>query len=336
MHDVARHAGVSLKTVSRVVNDEGGVSPAFIKRVETAVAALGYRPDEHARRLRRAASHSGTIGFVLVDVANPFFSSILRGIEDVARGCDYLVLAGSTDGSPARERQLVERFIDRRVDGLIVVPSGPGDDLLRAEIERGSAVVLLDLEIDVGHPVDLVRSDHYQGAKTATTHLLDAGHRNIAYMGDDPSIMSAGHRLTGFRDAMAAAGVEVDEERVIAAEHTVDEWHDVAMEFFRSNQGTTAIFTAQNFVTMGVVSALHDLDVHHSVALVGFDDIEFAEVLEPGITVIPQMPRELGRRAAELLFTQIDGGGRQRSQIIIDHPLIKRGSGEIPPPPEAN
>jgi LacI family transcriptional regulator len=331
MHDVAREAGVSLKTVSRVVNDEGGVSPEFTNRVEAAITELGYRPDDRARRLRQAASRTGTIGFVLVDVANPFFSSILRGIEEVARARDYLVLAGSTDGSPARERQLVERFIGRRVDGLIVVPSAGGDDLLRAEIKRGSPVVLLDLEIESAEPVDLVRSDHYGGAKAATEHLLELGHRDIAYMGDDPDIMSARHRLKGFRDAMAEAGIEVHESRVFAGTHTDAQWRFMAGQFFGTDTQTTAVFTAQNLVTMGVVTALHDLGLQHSVAVVGFDEIAFGEVIEPGITVIPQQPRELGRRAAELLFDQIDGSDRPRAQIVIDHELIQRGSGEILP-----
>lgn len=333
MHDVAREAGVSLKTVSRVVNGEGGVSPGFVARVETAIAELGYRPDDRARRLRRSASRTGTIGFVLVDVANPFFSALLRGIEEVARNRDYLVLAGSTDGSDTRESLLVERFIDRRVDGLIVVPSGRGDALLHAEIDRGSPVVLLDLEIETGHAVDLVRSDHFGGARRATEHLLNHGHREIAFMGDDVGIMSARHRLAGFRGAMAAAGIEVPEDRIISGTHTETEWCDIAADFFRTHPEVTALFTAQNFVTVGAVSALHELGLQHSIALVGFDDVQFAGVVEPAISVIPQNPKDLGKKAAELLFSRIDGSGAPHTQMVIDHSLIERGSGEIPPQP---
>ncbi len=331
MHDVARRAGVSLKTVSRVVNGEGGVSPDFTRRVEAAVAELDYRPDDRARRLRQSAARTGTIGFVLADVANPFFSSILRGIEEVASARDYLVLAGSTDGSPTRERQLVERFIGRRVDGMVVIPSGGGDDLLRAEIERGSPVVLVDLDIEFEQSVDLVRSDHYGGARTATEHLLGHGHRNIAYLGDNPDIMSARHRLRGFADAMAAAGVEVPDHRILAGSHTDADWRVIGTDLLRSDSHITAVFTAQNLVTMGVVTALHDLGLQHEIAVVGFDDIDFAEVVEPAISVIPQKPKELGRQAAELLFGQIDGGSQPRQQIIVGHPLIERGSGEIAP-----
>lgn len=331
MLDVAERAGVSLKTVSRVVNDEGGVSPTFTAQVTEAIVELGYRPDDRARRLRQSASQTGTIGFVLVDVANPFFSSALRGIEEVARARDCLVLAGSTDGSADRERLLVERLIDRRVDGLIVVPSGLGHDLLRAEVDRGSAVVLLDLDIETDSSVDLVRSDHYGGAKAAAEHLLKHGHRDIAYMGDDLAIMSARHRLDGFRAALTAAGIGLPDERILTGSHTGREWQKLATDFLRSAPEITAVFTAQNFVTIGAVSALHDLGLQHTIALVGFDDVDLADIVEPGITVVPQDPHELGTQAAELLFSRIDGSTEPRTRIVIEHSLIERGSGEIRP-----
>src|SRR5688572_1091770 len=124
LRDVAEHAGVSFKTVSRVVNDEGGVSPELSVRVESAIAQLGYRPDSRARHPRQGAAQTGTVGFLLSDVGNPFFSAILRGIDDVARERGALVLTGSTDGDRDRESQLVDAFVSRRVDGLIVVPTG--------------------------------------------------------------------------------------------------------------------------------------------------------------------------------------------------------------------
>lgn len=331
MVDVAHRAGVSLKTVSRVVNGEDGVSGELVARVADAVAALGYRPDDRARRLRRAESRTGTIGFVLVDVANPFFSSTLRGIEDVARSRHCLVLAGSTDGSEMRERQLVEAFIDRRLDGLIVVPSGRGLGALAAEIELGTPVVILDLEMDTDVALDLVRSDHYGGAAAATRHLLANGHRDIAYMGDDRSIFSARLRLDAFRDVMRSEGLDLSDGRIVLGSHSVDEWCELALAVFGAPSRPTAVFTGQNFVTMGAVRALHELGLQHRVAMVGFDEIDMAESLDPGITVIPQDPRDLGRRAAELLFDRIAGDDRPPTRDIVVHPLIERGSGEIRP-----
>ncbi|HUP17949.1 MAG TPA: LacI family DNA-binding transcriptional regulator [Acidimicrobiia bacterium] len=331
MLDVARQAGVSLKTVSRVVNREDGVSADLAARVESAVASLSYRPDDRARRLRRYANHTGSIGFVLVDVANPFFSAILRGIEEEARNRDCLVLAGSTDGSEERERQLIEAFIDRRVDGLILVPSGEGLGPLRDEIDRGTPVVVVDLELAGDQPVDLVRSDHYGGGVAATRHLIDHGHTEIAYLGDDPSIFSARLRLDGFRHAMKSAGLKAPPSREVFGSHSAEEWRPIALNLFSTDPAPTAVFTAQNFATIGAVHALHDLGLQHKVALVGFDDVDLAGAVDPGLTVVPQEPRQLGRRAAELLFERIDGLDHPRRNEIIDHRLVRRGSGEIRP-----
>jgi LacI family transcriptional regulator len=267
----------------------------------------------------------------LVDVANPFFSAILRGIEEEARNRDCLVLAGSTDGSEVRERQLIEAFIDRRVDGLILVPSGQGLGPLRTEIDRGTPVVVVDLELAGDQPVDLVRSDHYGGSVAATRHLIDHGHTEIAYIGDHPSIFSARLRLEGFRHAMESAGLIAPPHHQIFGSHSAEEWRPIALNLFRTDSSLTAVFAAQNFATIGAVHALHDLGLQHKVALVGFDDVDLAGAVDPGLTVVPQEPRQLGRRAAELLFERIDGLDHPRRSEIIDHHLILRGSGEIRP-----
>jgi LacI family transcriptional regulator len=340
MRDVAERAGVSFKTVSRVVNDEGGVSDVLVDRVAQAIAALGYRPDDRARHLRQTASRTGAIGFVLVDVANTFFSSILRGIEEVARKNDYLVLAGSTEGLREREDQLVEAFVARRVDGLIVVPSGPGAGPLKAELDRGTPVVLLDLEAE-GLDADLVRSDHRGGALLATQHLLAHGHRDVAFFGDDPTIFSAGLRLQGYREAMRQADLEVVDRRIVHGRHTSDAWRYIIRDYLIENgpienglvggDRPTALFTAQNLITVGATQALHDLELHETIAHIGFDDIELADVVRPGITVVPQHPRDLGRRAAERLFARIDGLDEPPTHQVIGATVVERGSGEIPP-----
>ena len=329
MRDVAERAGVSFKTVSRVVNAEAGVSDDLLVRVEEAIAELGYRPDDRARHLRQGGTRTGAIGFVLVDVANPFFSSILRCIEEVARHHGYLVLAGSSDGLQEREDQLVEAFVARRVDGLIVVSSGSGNGPLRHELERHTPLVFLDLE-PADLTVDLVRSDHYGGAVLATRHLLAHGHRDIAFFGDLPSVFSAGLRLDGYRAAMAEAGVPVDEHRVVHGRHGSDVWRQVILDHL-AGERPTALFTAQNFITVGATRALHELGLHEAIAHVGFDDVELADVVQPGITVVPQQPLELGRRAAERLFARIAGLDALPTREVIESPLILRGSGEIPP-----
>lgn len=330
MRDVAAHVGVSFKTVSRVVNGEGGVSDDLVARIEQAVVTLGYRPDDRARRLRQGGSRTGTIGFVLVDVSNPFFSSTLRGIEEIARKRDYLVLAGSTDGVREREDQLIEAFVGRRVDGLIVVSSGPGVGLLRAELDRGTPVVFLDLD-PTDFAVDLVRSDHFGGAILATEHLIARGHRDIAFLSDDPTVFSAGQRLAGFRHTMDRAGLTVEDRRIVHGRHSAEDWQPIIREFLAEPNPPTAMFTAQNFITMGATRALHELDLHTKIALIGFDDIDLADVVRPGVSVVPQHPLELGRQAAEILFARIEGSTAAPLQEILHSAVIERGSGELLP-----
>jgi LacI family transcriptional regulator len=331
LRDVALQAGVSFKTVSRVANGEDGVSDELVQRVESAIAALGYRPDDRARHLRQTGSSSGAIGFVLMDVANPFFSSILRGIEDVARKMGCLVLSGSSDGDPVRQDQLVEAFIARRVDGLIVVPVGGDLGVLEHEIQRGTAVVFLDLEPATVN-ADIVRSDHFGGASLACQHLIDNGHRDIAFLGDSKGVFSAEERLRGFRATMDAAGLSPAPERIVTGHYDPSEWLDFSLAYLSLENPPTAIFSAQNFVTVGVTQALHQLGLQHRIAQVGFDDVDLASVVTPGITVVPQHPSDLGRRAAEILFGRLGEAGRPLVREIISSPILARGSGEIAGP----
>jgi LacI family transcriptional regulator len=330
MRDVAERAGVSFKTVSRVINDEGGVSPDLAGRVEDAVDALGYRPDEHARRLRQGGTRTGAIGFVIVDVANPFFSSVLRGIEEVARAHDSIVMSGSTDGDKDRENQLIGAFTSRRVDGLIVVPEGSSNGALRTEVERGTPVVFVDLE---PHDLtaDLVRSDHLNGSIVATEHLIDHGHRDIAFFGDFPEISSSRLRRAGYEQALSAVGIAVEERRIVQDRLRPAEWRELIRNYLQEPDPPTAIFSAQNFVTVGCTEALHDLGLHERIAQVGFDDVELGDVIVPGITTVPQQPLDLGHRAAEILFARIAGERSSPTKAILTCTITERGSGEIRP-----
>jgi LacI family transcriptional regulator len=331
MHDVAQIAGVSLKTVSRVINGESGVSDDLAARVSAAVDQLRYRPDERARNLRQFDAPPTSIGFALVDVANPFFSAILRGLEEAARERNCLVLSGSSDGDPARQDQLIETFISRRVAGLIVVPSSGGLGPIAAEIVHGTPVVFLDCE-PAQHDSDIVRTDHFGGAFAMTQHLIAHGHGDIAFFGDDASVFSAGLRIDGFRAAMAAARRRVDERWVLTGRHTPAEWQALITERLTSSRRRpTALVTAQNFVTMGAVRALHAMGIEQRVAHIGFDDIEMSDVVRPGVSVYPQDPTRLGQVACELLFRRLDGWAGPPERTILTSTIVERGSGEIRP-----
>jgi LacI family transcriptional regulator len=332
MRDVASAAGVSVKTVSRVVNDEDAVRDVVADRVRAAIATLGYRPDHRAQLLRRRGTGSATIGFVPLDVSNPFFSAIYRGLEDVAWARGYVVVAGSSDGTRERGEAIVKRLIGARVDGLVTVPTGDEHPLIAEEVRRGTPVVLLDVEVDELDGVDLVRSDHRGGARCAVEHLISHGHRDIAFLGDVASIFSAGERYLGYVEAMNAAGCGRRPEWELHGLDTTTAARAVRELFAEgSANGPSALFTAQNFVTIGAVQALHELRLQRTIAIVGFDDVAMATVVEPGLSVVPQQPGELGRRAGELLLDRVGGHrGPARREILVNE-LIERGSGEIAP-----
>lgn len=331
LRDVALAAGVSTKTVSRVLNEEKGVSGGLIERVEQAIASLRYLPDERARNLRRIESKPSSIGFALRDVSNPFFSGILRGLDDAARAHDCLVLSGSSDDDPLREQQLIETFLQRRVGGIIVAPCSDDVSPFGSDIFRDIPILFVDCE-PAEHNNDVVRTDHFGGSRAMTQLLIDHGHRRLGFFGDDPSMFSARLRYDGFMSRVDDGGIDINAEHVVRKSAPPAEWYETFMELFQAGETPTAIVTAQNFITMGAVRALHELGLHHQIALVGFDDVDFGDVVTPGISVLAQRPRELGWRAGELLFKRLSGLSKPPVRMIIDGTLILRGSGEIPPP----
>ncbi len=332
MKNVATLAGVSFKTVSRVVNGEDGVSRQLEERVTAAIAELDYQPDHGARTLRQTTSESATIGLIHADIANPFMAEVHRSIEAVASNNGCLILSGTSLEQPNRHDELVRAFLGRRVDGLIIVPVGEAgespSDLLIKEIRRGTPVVFVDRE--PGIEADLVMSDHRGGAELATRHLQQHGHRRIAFLGSREHVHSVIERRAGFEAVMHEA--DATPSAVIDGLRTPDDSAKAVHELLSRapNDQPTAIFTAQNGLTLGAVRALHSLGRQHDIALVGFDHIDSVDIVDPGITTVPQNAEELGRRAGELLFSRLRDGRTAPVREIVPVALVPRGSGELP------
>ncbi len=330
MKQVAALAGVSLSTVSRVVNEDPAVRADLVERVRRAVDVLGYRHNTTASALRRNDGLSASIGVIVEDVANPFFSVVQRGIEDVARERGVLTLAGSSDELADRERLLAEAFAARGVDGLIIAPAGGDHSYLLRDREAGMALVFVDRPgrfIDA----DAVLTDNAGGASAAVDHLVAAGHRRIGFLGDRPALYTAGERLRGFEAALARHGLALDPALVRHTATRAADAYDATRELLLGQDPPTAIFTSQNLITIDAVRAIHDLGQARSVALVGFDDVVLGDVVKPGLTVLAQDPAGLGRAAAELLFARLDGFDGPSRQIVLAPTLIARGSGEVAP-----
>ena len=330
MRDVAALAGVSLKTVSRVVNGVSTVDPALTAKVTAAATKLGYRPNLTASNLRRSDGRTSTIGMLIEDAANPFSAALMRAVENVAHERGVLVLVSSLDEDPLRERKLVSALIDRRVDGLVIVPCGRDHSYLVSERSAGLRTVFVDREPQL-FDADAVVSDNEAGAANAVRHLLEQGHRRIGYLGDRVSISTARQRLSGYSRAIERAHVDVDNTIVRTELTSVQAAHDAALELLGLPDAPTALFASQNMVTIGAVLALRELGLQDRVALVGFDDFQLAELLRPGISVIAQDTEQLGRRAAEILFARLDADDSPTRTIVVPTRLIERGSGEIGP-----
>lgn len=327
MNDVARLAGVSLKTVSRVVNGEPGVHPGTAQRVLAAIDQLGFRRNLGARNLRRGSS-SGIIGVLLEDVANPFYSVLTRAVEELARQYGRQVLTGSSDEDPDRERELALEFCSRRVDGLLVVPAGLRHGYLVPEIHAGLPVVFADRP--AGDIVaDTVLVDNLGGTVEAVAHLARHGHQRIAFLGDAPNIFTASERLRGFREGCARAGVRFDEELVVMGPHDEHSIRDALRRTMHHPAPATALVTGNNRITVLVLRALAGQP--DRPALVGFDDFELADLLNPPVTVVAHDTAALGRAAAELLFARLAGDDSPPHRVTMPVRLIPRGSGEQRP-----
>ncbi len=327
MNDVARLAGVGLKTVSRVVNGEPRVSKTMAEKVRAAIEELGYSPHEGARLLRRG--QTACIGLVMEDVANPFYSALAGGVEQVARANGCLLFTASSEEDAAQERELALALCARRVDGLIIVPAATADHrYLRPELDAGVATVFVDRPA-VGIKADAVLADNVGGTRAAVAHLLQRGHRRIGYIGDAAEIYTAAERLRGYREELASSGFPLDES-LIAMGHPEPEFVRAALDRMLTDPDpATALISGNNRATVAV---LRDLATRHErPALIGFDDFELADLLAPAVTVIAQDPAALGRTAADLLFRRLRGDSGPVQTIEMATRLIPRGSGEIAP-----
>jgi LacI family transcriptional regulator len=332
LRDVAARAGVSFKTVSRVVNEEAGVSPALVERVRLAIDELGFRPNVGARVLRRPDARTTAIGLLLDDVAEPFSATVLRAAEDVALPRGVLVLSASTDDDPDRERTAAAAFLARGADGLILAPTGGHQAHLAAAVRAGTAVVCIDRaprDLDV----DTVTATHAAGVAEAVRHLAAAGHTRIAYLGDRPTIGTARDRLAGYRRGLDEARLPADPSLEVADLPGAGAADAAVAALFRRLDAPTALVTARAAVTVAAVRALHRLGRQRLVAMVGFDDFPTADLLSPGVTVVAQDPAAIGRRAAGLLLARMAGETAPPATHPVPTVLIVRGSGELPPPP---
>ena len=329
MRDVAEQAGVSLKTVSRVVNDEPGVAAGTAERVTAAIAALGFQRNDLARSLRHGRS-SSTLGLIIEDVSNPFYSAVAEAVERVARERDFLLITGSCEEDPELERELATALLRRRVDALLMVPASRDHGYLVPLLAVGTPAVFLDRP-PAGIVADCVLADDRSGAREAVEHLIAHGHRRIACLSDSEDLYTARERRAGYRDALDAAGIPGDDELARAGSHDAGaaERYTRALLELAPERRPTAIFSANNRNTIGALRALKEWP--REVALVGFDDFELADLVSTPVTVVRSHPSRLGEAAASLAFERLGGDDGPARRVVLPTELVPRGSGEVAP-----
>lgn len=331
MRDVAALAEVGIKTVSRVINDEPGVSEVTRQKVLQAAQRLNYELDIAAQSLRRAGRQTLSIGLLLPSVANPFHGQIHRALGDVLASHGMAVLAASLDDDAAREEALVKAFLRRRVDGLVLTPVAKSQRYL-PEHSSDLPMVFIDRE-PVGTDADAVVSDNAAGAAKAAAHLISQGHTKLAYLAGRTDIQTARQRRRGFTDELGRAGISPDTVHFLEGLRSEESARKAVRELLTGAEPPTAIFSAQILVTFGVMRALQELGLNRAVALVGFGDFTLSDMMDPGITVVAQHPEHIGRVAAERILARINGDQQEPQTYIVPCELILRGSGEVPPPP---
>jgi LacI family transcriptional regulator len=321
MVDVAARAGVSIKTVSRVINAEPSVSPELIERVLAAVTDLGFRRNDVARTLR-SSEVSRTIGLLIEEIANPFYAAIAGVAAEIAAAHDTLLIIVSSEEDPARERAVLLNLCQRRVDGLLVVPAGQDHSYLRQEAQMGIPAVFLDRP--PGQLLaDTVLVDNRGGAQAAVQQLLGQGHRRIGILLDSLSVFTMRERLAGAQEAMTLAGVRYDEALVRHDVRTPDDASRAVTGMLDHTDPPTAFFCLNNRITVGALWGLYALG--SAAGLVGFDDFELAHLMPRPFQVVAYDPGELARIGTEQLFARIAGDQSWPVTRTLATRLLDRG-----------
>jgi LacI family transcriptional regulator len=310
---------VSIKTVSRVINDVPTVNPEIARRVMAVVAELGYRRNDMARKLRSAGT-AASIGLIIEDLTNPFYSAITSAVQEIAASHDTLLITASSEEDPERERRFLMAMCDRRVDGLLVVPAGADHSFLRPEVEMGTPAVFLDRP-PVGLHVDAVLLDNAGGARAGVHHLLQRGHERIGLLVDSLAIYTMRERLAGAEAALEAAGVPHEPALVRYGLHEPAATSRAIAQMLANPRPPTAFFCGNNRITVGAVTELWRRG--SDAALVGFDDFELAHLMPRPITLVSYDTRALGRIGAQLLFRRIHGERPRPTTTVLPTRLIE-------------
>ncbi|OPX44050.1 HTH-type transcriptional repressor CytR [Ruminiclostridium hungatei] len=325
IHDVAEKAGVSVATVSRVINKIDTVSLKTVEKVKKAIDELDYHPNNLARDLRRAESNR--ILVLLQSISNPFYATIVKGIEDVAQKHNYSIMLCNTDSDLIREKNYIDLLAKKVVRGAILLDSEMTKDELNVVAEENDLV--LCCEYKQGVKVPHVMIDNYLASKTVAKHLIALGHRRIALIAGDSHLSSTKLRYKGYVDALQEAGINTDENLIYNSETSSFKMGMRAMETILNTENRpTAVFAMSDVLAIGAIKSINSkgLCVPDDIAVAGFDGIEFAGVMNPSLTTIVQPSYDMGCIAMEMLIKEMKEDAKNNREVIIEHELVIRES----------
>jgi LacI family transcriptional regulator len=325
LQDVANLAGVSASTVSRVLNNHPYVTEETSARVVAAMKKLNYSPSRVAQQLRTHTSQ--IIGLILSDISNPFFTSVIRGIQDVAYRNGFSLIVCNSDEDPERERAYVEILLAERVAGVIIAPALDASPAYGPLFEAGVPVVCVDRPLD-GYDADTALVDNVKGASEATSHLIGLGHTRIGLISGPLTITTGLRRQEGYVKALAEHNLPVDPGLMVEGDFDYDSGHRGALALLQLEDPPTALFVGNNLMTLGALNAVHaiGLRIPDDIAVVGFDDMPWAPSLNPPLTAVSQPTYELGERSAELLLQRVRERSLPVRQIVLEPVLVVRDS----------
>ncbi len=329
MQDVAERAGVSVATVSHVINKTRPVSEELQARVSLAMDDLGYQPNLLARSLRRGKTF--TIGMIVPDSANPFFAEIARGVEDLSYKQGYSIILCNTDNDIEKEIFNINVLVEKRVDGILFIAAGMSAEHVHSLQERGMPVVIADREIP-GVEVDSVFPDNAHGGWRAVRHLIDLGHKRIGCITGPSDLTPSAERVTGYRQALGEAGLNIDEAIIVKGDFQYDSGYRVAEQLLTLNDPPTAIFACNDLMGIGAISAAWKLNrqVPGDLSIIGFDNIRLASFTVPPLTTIEQPIYDMGELAITMLLERIREPELPPRRQVLETNLLIRNTTAAP------
>lgn len=325
--DIADAAGVSIATVSRVLNKSSNVRRETAYRVLEAADEMDYRPNRVARRMRVKSSDSLMIALVLTDIGNPFFSELARGVESIAYENKHAIITCNTDEDPEKERFYIHSVLAEKVSGLIIAPTPGNIDLLKELKTRDYPVVCVDRYPEKLN-IDSVTVNNGQGAYEAVKRLTDLGHTRIAIVNGIEGLSTTKDRFKGYEKAMEEAGLVISDELILYQNYKESGGRKAIRQLLSLEEPATAIFATNNLMTLGCYEEMHVRGVHvpGDMAIIGFDDMPWAVALNPPLTAVKQPSYEMGIHAAELLLKRLGNPRGNSVQIVLNPELIVRDS----------